>query len=151
MSTPNFTRITFDNIYAFGGDAESEVDFELEKDFVLDGLEAGLKDFSPTGQFVRGFEYYQLGFIDRQLSDRYSVRYNLVAIPGYYAGSNIDVIPEITDEYEGGEVDPSDLSDSLYNKYNGTINRIERVVAKNTTPLRCAAVFSNGEAIYERV
>lgn len=99
----------------------------------------------------------------------------LVVRSGYYAHANIDIDVQVYDGYSGDHIEPDELTvddvKSILQGYHdrtvtdkqaaATLRRIQRdcatldnlagqLLKEYTTPLIRTALFSNGEAIYER-
>jgi len=102
----------------------------------------------PAGYFGEFSDRIQIGDAEIELTISLCVR------AGYYEGGNLDVEIDEPNIMYNGEDDTS-LIDKMAevwveDRKNLFLTQIETVYAKNSTPLKVVARFSNGETIYQR-
>ena len=149
MSTPNFSKTNAKLFYAIEDD---------QCDWIVDNVQEAFS----TGEAVDKWDSYNRsyeGHIVSQINKtagHYNICFDIIIRNGYYSGANLDWNYMITDEntgdqFECGEFEPGDLPKYVLEKADNIINKIEKIFARISTPLICAGIFSNGEAIYQKI
>lgn len=148
MSTPNFYKCNASKYFA----SECEEDFEYQD--LKDNIKSALPQARPVEKFENNRSYGGLIFaeIDKTIG-KWAITISLIARSGYYSGLNLDWKIEIEDLINGESFEHGEdkVSNTAENYIQKQIEKIEKIYAEYTTPLNCVAIFSNGEAIYERV
>lgn len=158
MSTPNFARCYFRNVYAIDDDA---LDAVYYKDDIQESLLMYLPAFTAS---AKDDYYHNVGYggatglvYDTQHLGKWSITYTVVLLSGYYGGVNLDLVIDVYDETTGDRYSTADRDelDVLPTYAQKILTRktgvIEKALAKVTTPLHVVGVFSNGEAVYRAV
>ena len=145
MSTCNFSQPNLSKIYAC--ECEEEWDWE-------DNIENVIYELGK----IKGFHMYKedkwldndtkiIGAFDFEFYDHYYKGWDTISIyvtveSGYYSGMKFDV--DFNDLME------IEQTRALEKKIRQKCNAIEKALKTVTTPLVRVAVFSNGDAIYEK-
>lgn len=155
MSTPNFTRKNFRDVYVVPNSDEEYFDSYDVQDFMIE-LELSLRHHLPK------FADVQFMGVDNSISISFnqfitkghevSIGLELECLSGYYSGANI----EYTIGIDGYEVDMQCIYEEYPKKFSTIKNRIDRLhkhiqksLKKYCNTLEVVAIFSNGEAIYK--
>ena len=150
MSTPNFCKKNAKNYYA----VEIETDFDY--DDLVYNLQAIFKD--KTEKWDNNNRSYEGKIVSRinKTIGKWDLCFDIIIRNGYYSGVNLDWDLTITDktdytEYYFNDYDYKDLPRYIHDKIDKQIDKIEKVFSDLSTPLICAGIFSNGEAIYQKL
>jgi len=148
MSTPNFYNRKASKIFA------SECEEEFDYDDLIGNILSELKQAKPSDKYEDALRSYAgriFAEIDKTIG-KWGITINLIARSGYYSGVNLDWRVDIEDQQTGDSFEHGEdkISNTAENYISDQIAKIEKVYREYTTPLICVAVFSNGEAIYER-
>lgn len=144
MSTPNFRQPNLSKIYF----QKFEEDWQYD-DFI-DELEEELKkikEYSSNKNYGKWLgDKKVIGTIEVYYYDhnynQWTTGYIYITIEdGYYQGCMIDVD---LDDFKG-----VDIGKTVQKKIDRYCLRVEKILAKITTPIVRVATFSNGEAIYK--
>lgn len=147
MATCNFRQPILNKVYTIALESENDFDYEDEKSNVVYGLKT-IKGFEEASeQKWTGRDRLILGSFYINLFDKYykqwtDARINITVESGYYSGAMIDIDLSEVEEYE--------INKTTQAKIDRVKRQVEKVLEANCLPLRRVAVFSNGEAIYER-
>lgn len=149
MSTPNFRLPNTKVHYVIG--VEEELDEFLYDDVIesikeeLDQIENGNGAWADGWRGDRHTIYsFEFPLYDRYYKEWCNPSVNVTVESGYYQGSMFDI--DTDDLYEHTEA----LTKTQQLKLERLCRKIERVLSRHCTKLVRTAVFSNGEAIYEK-
>lgn len=146
MSCPNFHHENIliaiedeaaeDFMDCFKGDMQDELQEAIPLGCITDVYEKdGLRSY--PGKVV--FE------VDVRYRDYLYKTVQVIVRSGYYGGLNIDY--KVVEGGDHIEKEPKYLD----KKVDALCNKIKKIIESYGTPLRRVAVFSNGEAVYEKV
>lgn len=161
MSTPNFYTKNVDTVYAVFPDEYSDIKddyiipiqdelFELDKrykkyDYYKDNSYDGNRSY--CGRFIGELRLNKQFKFEKELIN---ISIKPLVRNGYYEGINFDYEIDIQDNY-GGEYDENELPKYIQKEIGIMRKRIEKIFEKYCEDeLVCVAIFSNGEAIYQR-
>lgn len=152
MSTANFSRSNLDHIYAIGmeGNEEDYYDGEINDciDSIVEIMDKQFTNFSKqakgtwTNRYTRELGHWTFDYFDKSVKQWYSFVILFVVESGYYRGARFDL-----DFHDRLGID---LSRTMEKKIDALTKRVNKILAKVTTPLDVFAVFSNGEAWYQK-
>jgi hypothetical protein len=149
MSTPNFRQPELSKIYTLQYDENDEFSYEDEKNNIIDNLLKirGFRANNPQESEWIGNNRFILGSFHFEVFDQINKAWEYIKIPitiesGYYGGAMIDASLKEADDYE--------ISATNQLKIDKKIKQVENILEKICYPIVRIAVFSNGEAIYER-
>lgn len=149
MSTCNFGTPTLKYNYTIG--MTDDFDFDLDYDYTIENIQEALtiiKDFDSRtySEWIKDKKIIgniPLEVYNKEYKEWDSPHIYIVVEGGYFQGASIDVD---IDEFDGYE-----LNKTTQKKLESYLNRIEKILFKNTLPIKRVAVFSNGEGVYEEV
>lgn len=171
MSTQNFYNKNASLIFSSECEEWEYDDLKANLTNEFANLEQGSIEWYPHGKWDgnRNYEGYTLGSLTTEKGyDNMSVAVNIVPTirSGYFAGVNLDFEVEYLIEGDPHEsiqdIDFESQFPVKTEKYEewvtaylektaeALIEKVEAVFKDYTTPLVCVAVFSNGEAVYEK-
>jgi hypothetical protein len=149
MSTPNFTKKNASKYYAIE-DREGEEDFQY--DDLKINLQSEFKSEKDLWDSDRNYGGHIISQIEKEFC-KWAIEFDIIIRAGYYSGANLDwdlrIIDTVdrTENYLGEVKLPKRVQQWIDNR----IKKVEKVFAEYSTPLNCMGVFSNGEAIYQKV
>jgi len=147
MSAPNFYNKNASKIFA--SECQEEFDYE---DLIMN-IQSELKGADEIEESDNERSYPATKFAKFEIEQgKWLATLYLTIRSGYFSGVNLDWEVEIEDINEGSsfEMGEDKIPASLQARIESKTRQIEKVYANYTTPLICLAVFSNGEAIYEK-
>lgn len=147
MSTPNFYNKNASKIFA------SECQEEFDYDDLIGNVRSELKGARELNEGDGDRNYPATKFAELEVkTGKWIASIYLTARGGYYSGLNLDWEVEVEDVNEGSsfELGEDKIPSTLQNLIDNKIKKIENVYRIYTMPLICRAVFSNGEAVYEK-
>lgn len=153
MSTPNFYNKNASKIFAC----------EVSEDFDYDALIGNLQydkrlGGNPTknaweSDYDRSYPGRVVNQNVKQIGN-WLVSINTIVRSAYYSGVNIDweyIVENERKNYFSNNELFDDVPKGVRKYLDKEIKKMEKVFAEYSTPLICRAIFSNGEAIYERI
>ena len=179
MSTPNFYVKNADAVYAFGGDFEDSIEYDFYQEYVVD--QAIKKGFDSSSGHPAGNRSYGGGaFAEKTIyidfcGESIPITIYLEIVSGYYSGASFDFSFKIDNEdydlKDFGEYDAEGILESYLYDNLGLIAMQKKNLCKRINielsrlsdeanlffkehceiPLKCIGIFSNGEAIYEKM
>jgi len=150
MSTPNFYKKNASKYFA------NEIENDFDFDDLTDNVRSEIKNAEPVDRWekdgLRSYEGKIFAEINKTIG-KWIITIELIARGGYYGGANLDWNVEIVDNNSGYDFGWNDekISGTADYYINKQIEKIEKVYSEYTTPLICVGVFSNGEAVYEKL
>ena len=143
MSTPNFRQPNLSKIYAI--EIENDWDYDDSIENALCELNK-IKGFYETDNWIdnnrKAIGAFDFDYYDWDYKQWDTISIHITIESGYYEGAMIDVAFDDLDNIE--------QTKKLEKQIDQKCNIIEKTLKKITTPIVRVALFSNGEAIYER-
>ena len=156
MGAPNFYNANAKYIYAVETEEDMDYDFFIED--VCNLMEEEFKsDFDRRDEWDNNRNYGGkiVGKVHKQVGDEH-LTIKIIVRSGYHAGVNLDWDAEFivmeNDYEENYDLECIDLDKfpDVRDEFHKTINKVEEIYAKLSTPLNKVGQFSNGEAVYEK-
>lgn len=154
MSTANFARCYFSNVYAL--ELPEDGDFSFFLDDLRDTLAERLRAERADGWHTVGYNSGEILAKLTAYKHGYRITHDIVIMSGYYADANLDIVVQVShdngDEWDSAARDSfEDLPAYIRDAIESRNRRIEKVLTKVTQRLAVRGVFSNGEAVYAAV
>ena len=155
MSAPNFYNKNASKIFAVSEEDEWTENWRDAKDNIASELTS--KGYREVSIFDNNRNYPGEYFLEKELVfwDIWRITIYAVVRGAYYDGTNfdwqVDVIKDRDEDYEEGDLCDIPVPKTVQAAIDRETKRIEKAFELYTDKLNCVGVFSNGEAVYEKI
>ena len=161
MSAPNFYNKNASKIFAVSEEFDEETqeciseNWKDAKDNIASELTS--KGYREVSISDNNRNYPGEYFLEKELVfwDIWRITIYAVVRGAYYDGTNfdwqVDVIKDRDEDYEEGDLCDIPVPKTVQAAIDRETKRIEKAFELYTDKLNCVGVFSNGEAVYEKI